>query len=123
MVYKYIKENNISYFEAEKSVLNTTHQEIGNLLIDKWSLPKSLSTTILNHHKPSECLDNRELVSIVHLADYCTQLFGMGALSWDENYSFDESVLDILGFASMEKFDSFLEKYKNNYRNYLETSY
>ncbi len=118
-----VKKDNISYLEAEKIILTTTHQEIGNLLIDKWRLPKSLSMTILNHHRPSECPENRDLVSIVHLADYLTQLFETGALSWDENYIFDESVIDILGFGNIENFNSFIENYKNNYRNYLKTSY
>lgn len=118
-----VASEGIGYLEAEKLVLNTTHQEIGNMLVDKWRLPKSLSMSVLNHHKPGECPGNRELVSIVHLADYMTQVFHTATLSWDENYAFDESVIDILKFKDKERLNRFIESYKQNYRNYLETSY
>jgi len=41
--------------EAERSVLQTDHQEVGEFIARKWNLPKTLTETIGNHH-----IDNKK---------------------------------------------------------------
>ena len=57
--------------EAEKSVLDVDHQEIGEFIARRWNLPKSFAETMGNHHpKTKEEIDNMPFLSkAVILAD------------------------------------------------------
>jgi HD-like signal output (HDOD) protein len=60
-----------SLIAAERKILGTDHQEIGDFVARKWSLPESLMQTMSNHHpKPGEKVNDLPLLSkIVILAD------------------------------------------------------
>ncbi len=72
------------------------HQEIGNYLATKWSLPEHLSNSILYHHKPSDSPEEDVLTSIVHLVDYMTQKLEVGGYYLDKGMELDESVLSCI---------------------------
>jgi HD-like signal output (HDOD) protein len=93
-----VSTNLISYTEAENKVFDLTHSEIGQILCDKWNLPSALSDAILFHHNPSEAENNKELAAIIHLADYTTQFLGIGKFLWDEEFTYDESIKEILKY-------------------------
>jgi putative nucleotidyltransferase with HDIG domain len=77
----YVKERKVlfeQYFEAhpqktiqdaERDILGFDHAVIAAILCEKWSLPRSISFGIRNHHQPSDAGDHK-LSHIVHLADY-----------------------------------------------------
>lgn len=65
------KHEGISIIEAEKEMMSISHQEIGGYLLNWWDLPQPIIETSLFHHQPlDDRIMNKELVCIVHIADY-----------------------------------------------------
>jgi HD-like signal output (HDOD) protein len=121
IVERFNNEDNF-ILNIEKEELGLSHQEIGKFLTNKWNLPKSLCTAVLNHHEPGQLKDeDRELTAIVHLADYMTQKLNLGSFYWDNNFVFDEAVLDILKFEDINSLDKFIEGYRKMFEEEIET--
>jgi HD-like signal output (HDOD) protein len=111
----YSVQNKTSFLEAEYKILGLSHQEIGEFLTDKWSLPSVFSDALQFHHRPSNSKENNFLTAILHIADYATCKFEMAGIIWDENYSFDSSTIELLNFLSSEGINEFIEAYKEDY--------
>jgi HD-like signal output (HDOD) protein len=47
----YSVQNKIPFLEAEYKVMGLSHQEIGEFLTDKWSLPSVFSDALQFHHR------------------------------------------------------------------------
>jgi putative nucleotidyltransferase with HDIG domain len=118
---KIVDEKQIPYLEAEKYVMEITHQEIGYFLGDKWNLPKSLNEVILNHHNPCNTGENKILTSIIHLADYMTGMFEVGNFKWDRDIQLDCSIIEILKLGNEHYLNEFMESYRDIFNNNLET--
>lgn len=59
--------------DLEREFIGTTHYDVGGYLIEWWGLPQPLVECVLFHHDPfNECVTDKQLVSIVHLANYYT---------------------------------------------------
>lgn len=114
-------DNNTPILEAEIKQLGLDHQEIGNFLATKWSLPEHLSSSILYHHKPSNAPETDVLTSIVHLVDYMTQKLEVGAYHLDEGYELDESILETLSIGTLEDLDTLVESYRELFINELNS--
>lgn len=69
-------ESGNSDIEAENMVFGTNHNEIGFEISKLWKLPKELSQIMYNHTKPSESIENKELISLVRLADLFAEIWG-----------------------------------------------
>ncbi|PJA96323.1 MAG: histidine kinase [Ignavibacteriales bacterium CG_4_9_14_3_um_filter_34_10] len=117
-----VTSQTMSFHDAELKVLDLTHEEVGRILCDKWNLPNALGESIFCHHKPSEAKENPELSSIIHLADYATQVLDLGKFIWDENFGLDENVVPLLKLGNKEYLDKFLESYKSQIKQQLEAS-
>lgn len=115
-----VKQNQLSFFCAEKELLGFTHQEIAGVLFEKWNFPQYVIDAVLHHHNPSQSFNGKVLPSLVHLADYMTQKLELGAFNWDDGYDFDENVIDILGFGSMENLNDFIASYQPLFENHIE---
>jgi putative nucleotidyltransferase with HDIG domain len=63
------KEENISFFEAEKKIESMNHAQIGGYLVSKWKLPNALSDTITRHHFISNMAVDVNLLKVIHSAD------------------------------------------------------
>ncbi len=111
-IVRIVKEQGRSFEEVEQETMGMTHEEIAEFLVKKWNLPENLCSTIINHHKPGKLTENRELASVIHLADYMTQKLGVGNFYWDDTMVLDESMLETLNFKSMEDLEQFMEGYK-----------
>jgi putative nucleotidyltransferase with HDIG domain len=122
--YKQIKkimgERNEDYLSAEFSVLNSTHQEIGHFLSEKWGLPSQLGSTILFHHHPEHAVSHQELVSIVHLADYITGSIDLADYYCDKDSVLDKSIIKRLRFGNEELLNEHVRSYKTIFKNSLE---
>ena len=119
-IYKLVSSGKATYLEAEIEVLNTTHQEIGNLLVEKWNLPKLISDSILYHHNPGQAEENKSLVSIIHFADYLTLELDFGKFEFDKDIKLDLSIIDVFGWASDVYIQEFIESYKEIFKDNLE---
>jgi len=115
----YSIQNGTTFIEAENNILGLSHQEIGEFLTDKWSLPSVFSDALQFHHNPGNSKENNYLTSILHIADYATFKFETQDLLWDDNYKIDSSAIDLLNFLSVEGLNEFIEAYK---ADYLEVS-
>lgn len=111
--------NNISFLEAEYKILGLSHQEIGEFLTNKWSLPLVFSDALQFHHNPGKSKENNYLTSVLHIADYALSKFDETGILWDAKYSIDNSAVDTLHFLSCDGLNEFIEAYR---QDYLEVS-
>ncbi len=95
-------EKEKSLIEAERSVLEFTHADIGHWLAEEWNLPKAVLDTTLYHHAPSLAGRNVKRVAVIHLADFITTRKMLSPTENDPNYPFDNSSLDILNITEKD---------------------
>ncbi|MGD9158019.1 MAG: HDOD domain-containing protein [Desulfobacteraceae bacterium] len=76
--YRRTQIDNEKLFLAEKDTFGITHDDVGAMLAEKWSLPDSLIDSIKNHHNPDNAASDKVLVSIVYLADLLMSRFLVG---------------------------------------------
>ena len=74
-----IREEKIIFYEAEKRVLEFTHEDIGSWLAESWNLPVNLLEPISYHHQPQKASKAKLGTAIVHLADFLTRAVGFGS--------------------------------------------
>jgi putative nucleotidyltransferase with HDIG domain len=67
---KFIKDENLSFFDAEKKVIEGGHDFIGAYLAKRWNLPPDLISTIRLHHQPLNNLQENEMALLIQIADY-----------------------------------------------------
>lgn len=120
MICDLVEKEGMRYLNAEEQVMGITHQEVGQFLITKWNLPKSLSDPIAYHHHPSESEDNMVISSIIHLADYMTQRLGYGQFKWDECLQLDEQIIDILNMGDQKYLFEFIQTYEELFKTQSE---
>lgn len=120
-ILKDVDETQIRHINAEENLLGYTHQDIAEFLLDKWNFPPYICEAVLHHHTPSLAEEGKVLASLIHLADYMTQRLSTGNFEWDDNFIFDENVIDILGFGNFEYLEKFIGSYEPLFKNHLET--
>jgi len=60
-----------SLADAERTVFNSSHAEVGAYLIDLWGLPQQIGEGIANHHQPERQSDTILSTSlVVHIANW-----------------------------------------------------
>ena len=64
----YARHNTVPLVEAEKEVLDFTHQDVAQRLLQQWDFPTDLLQVIVNHHTPENSPDAKG-AAIVQLAD------------------------------------------------------
>lgn len=90
----HIGNHSESLLDLEMKHFGATHQEIGAYLLNLWDLPHAYVEAAMFHHTPlDERVVNRELIAVVHLANYyaITQI-----QKADTHHRLDEQVFDIL---------------------------
>jgi putative nucleotidyltransferase with HDIG domain len=66
--------------EAELSLFNVNHAEVGRWLAERWRFPAAIVEPMAFHHRPAGAApDYRGLTAVVHLADILTRNAGMGS--------------------------------------------
>lgn len=68
-IWKLKREENISFFEAEKKKGSMNHAQIGGYMASKWKLPNTLSDAIARHHSLSSMAVDVNLLKIIHSAN------------------------------------------------------
>lgn len=77
-IIKNVREKNILIYDSEKELFETTHQEIGGIILKNWNLPVNLQYAVCNHHIPSKTQDHYITTSIVHCADILARAMDFG---------------------------------------------
>jgi HD-like signal output (HDOD) protein len=116
-----VNDEQMRHINAEEKIMGFTHQDIAEYLLEKWNFPPYISEAILYHHQPSLAPERKVLASLIHLADYMTQRLGIGNFDWDNNYAFDENIIDILGFGNLEYLEKFVLSYEDLFKSHLES--
>lgn len=115
-IVNYSSQNNVPFLESEYKVMGLSHQEIGEFLSNKWSLPIVFADALQFHHRPAYSKENIFLTSILHVADYATSKFESASNIWDDNYTVDESIIEQLNFLSFDGLDDFVESYRQDFK-------
>ena len=126
-VIELIETTGCSAVEAEYTVLDTSHAELGAYLLGLWGLPDNVVESIAFHHKPSKLIEDltQETSSVVNLRPQPTEITALtavhvaNALLMHEDCSFDTtslpyvdmSYLETLGLA--DKLPDWVELYEN----------
>ena len=73
--YRAAHEEGVGLCKVEKERFNITHTEAGALLGERWALADNLIDTIRHHHRPEEATVDKDLVTLVYLADLLMSRF------------------------------------------------
>lgn len=111
-----VNETELSFLEAEESVLGASHAEIGSWLGERWNLPDHLVEAIYFHHQPANAKINPQLVSIIHCADVFATKISVEKIDYDKSLDFDPAALEILKLND----DMLLQEYLHQYSDTLQ---
>jgi putative nucleotidyltransferase with HDIG domain len=111
------RESDLTFMEAEESVLSVTHADIGSWLAERWNLPDHLVEGVLLHATPEKAEKNPELVAIIHCADVFAARINGGAVEFDKGIDFDQEALARLKLED----PNVLEQYIRNYTEVINT--
>jgi HD-like signal output (HDOD) protein len=114
-----VHDTDLTFLEAEESVLGVTHQEVGGWLAERWNLPDHLVEAVAFHHTPAKAVRNPELVSLVHCGDVLAcRIAGNGAV-FDRNTTFDPEALSRLQIGNEGQIEEFVGRYASLIQNDL----
>lgn len=77
-VLRAVRQDNISFYQAEREILGTSHTEIGSFLADYWHVPAKFVEVIARHHTFDPESENADITAIVHLADVLAHRYQLG---------------------------------------------
>ncbi|MBU0769781.1 MAG: HDOD domain-containing protein [Proteobacteria bacterium] len=96
-VWQAVKENNLSFYEAEKREIPVDHARIGGHLARKWQLPTALVDAIQYHHAVRPNADDQHLLIIIHAADIIVNAYTEDSKDNLELSGIHPDVLTIMG--------------------------
>jgi len=103
------RESELTFLEAEESVLSVTHADVGGWLAERWNLPRHLVEAISLHHTPAKAESNQELVSLIHCADVVSCRVMKGQTEFDKGIDFDRVALARLGLNDENAVEEYIE--------------
>jgi len=89
-----VREQQMSFDQAEQAVLGTTSMEIGARLAENWKLPEAIVRCIRYHRSPSVLEKPDPLVDTVYLADCVCMLCSVGLGSDGLYYRSDSRIME-----------------------------
>ncbi|RMF75778.1 MAG: HDOD domain-containing protein, partial [Planctomycetota bacterium] len=97
-----VREERLTFVEAESRVFGTTHAEVGALVAERWELPAPLVRCVRYHHEPSRLSEPDPRVDVVHLADAACLLMGIGGGDDGQFYRADQQALARTGLKQAD---------------------
>lgn len=94
-----VREQDISYRQAEKEVLGFAHDRVNLWLCTCWNLPPNLKEGLTLHHRPMSAMLYPTMAQVVHVGDFLARLFGQGNPGDDQISALDPHVLNALGLS------------------------
>lgn len=89
----------LSFIQLERAMLGVSHDIVGAYLLDWWELPQPIIESTMFHHDPfNENVVDKQLVSIVHIADY----YALKALVPNANELLDERALSLFNISEKD---------------------
>jgi HD-like signal output (HDOD) protein len=107
----------ISFIKAEETIIGTNHQEIGQILTQRWKFPRSFQYVTGYHHRPQELAqENRLLAVVTHISDVLCAHQELGVSITVDSKDLHPELLNEIGL-SMETIDEI----SSNLEDELET--
>ena len=73
-------EQQISFEQAEESVLGINHAELGAILLEHWSIPEAIVKVVRYRLRPDDCPEPDRALDLVHVGDVITKMTGIGMM-------------------------------------------
>ena len=105
------RESDLTFMEAEESVLGVTHADVGSWLAERWNLPDHLVEGVLLHATPGKAEKNPELVAIIHCADVFAARINSAPVEFDKGIDFDHTALERLRLDDPNVLDEYINSY------------
>ena len=102
----------MDFSEAEMQVFGMTHGEIAETLLKSWNIPEIITETVRYHHAPVLNSFTPTLSSVVHLADYMTQMLKIGDLDYEKSLKLDNVVFTTLHVKDLAELGHFIDGYR-----------
>lgn len=74
-----VKAKDMTYLDAEKSLMGFGHDRVNAWIADHWKLPPSIKEGMSYHHKPQLARLYPEAACCVHLGDFMVRVFEYGS--------------------------------------------
>ena len=113
-------ETDLTFIEAEESVLGVTHAEVGGWLAERWNLPDHLVEAIAHHHTPGKAERNMELVSLIHVADVFAGRMATKPVGFDKGQDFDQEALNKLQLNDPNLVNEYIANYTSIVQSDIE---
>ncbi len=104
-----VKTKCITILDAERSIINITHDDVGLWLADTWNLPAIIKDLIAYHHKPGMCTGHKKETAIVHLSDIIVKGIGVSYIGDPFVPLLDEAGWNILALSENDLVDILVE--------------
>jgi putative nucleotidyltransferase with HDIG domain len=91
-----VRDQQISFMEAEKAVLGIDHAELGGLIAEKWQFSPTMTKMIRNHHLSHPLAEEEREMAVIYLADTLCMMMGVGVGADGLAYRFHEPVIEAL---------------------------
>ncbi|WP_432737538.1 HDOD domain-containing protein [Maridesulfovibrio sp. FT414] len=91
-----VKQNDVSYYEAERLILGFGHDRINAWLARHWNLPPNVREAMTYHHHPDRAQFYQQTSAVVHVADFMVRLFEYGNGGDDQIAYFKPAAMKIL---------------------------
>jgi len=72
-------DNNLTWIEAEKELLNVDHASVAKAVLHSWNFPANLTEAIQFHHTLNSGTSYPSLVALTNVADHMSYELGMGS--------------------------------------------
>ncbi len=110
------RETDLTFQEAEETVLGVTHADVGGWLGERWNLPDHLIDAVRHHHAPELADRNPELVALIHCADVFAGRLGGAPVAFDKGVEFSPEALARLRLTD----DALIHEYATNYAKSIQ---
>jgi putative nucleotidyltransferase with HDIG domain len=107
-----VRETDLTFLEAEESVLGVTHADVGGWLATRWNLPDHLIEVLATHHAPDRAVHNPDLVALVHCADVLVGKINNEQIEFDRGVDFHPDALARLRLGNPATLDEYVTKYR-----------
>ena len=114
------RDTDLTFLEAEESVLSVTHAEVGGWLAKRWNLPDQLVEAIALHHTPGKADLNPELVALIHCSDVFAGKISAQPVEFDKGVDFAPEALARLKLDDRTLVDQYLAQYASIIETDLE---
>jgi len=99
----HLKSGQKNWCQLETEVIGADHQAFGMALASKWRFPRTLCTAIGYHHNPQTLsTENRELPTLVYVADTLASRAGIGFSATSTGQQFDADALGVLHISQAQ---------------------